>query len=508
MKGRRRRLVLAAFLVLLAAGGLAVVGRPWTRWRGDPERAAALLQAGMQRRQQGDLRGAADAFRQAVAAAPGWADARLQLGATYMTALEYDLARQELERGVRLAPEDPAGWGQLGKLHLTTLQLDAAERALTEAIRLRPDRSTYVAMLGEAYRLRGDPQNVQAAVDHFRRALSLDPGNGDAYHRLGLAYQRLGRLSEAAVALSAATRAAPDSPQPYFALAQVERRRGRREAARSAMRTFRRLEAGQRAALPGEGAPMPSLDPETAALLEQGRRAFFGESEPEGALRLLQQARERAPRHPDVLYNLGLVLHFVGRLEEAEAAFRGALAADPKNPRYHAWIGTILLARGPGELEEAIAALKRSVELGPDYAYGHYQLGRALLLQNRPAEAASLLERAVARNPRYREAHYSLSQAYLRLGKRDAAREALIRFRQLDAFERQRRHLSVIARAAPNDPAPRLKLARFLAARGDREGAIRMLEMMTRVFPDYAPVAADLARLRKEAVSPGKAARR
>jgi tetratricopeptide (TPR) repeat protein len=513
IEGRRRAVLLAALLALL--GAVLWVTAPWRGGRRvDPEQAAALMREGTARRQRGDLRGAADAFRKAVALAPDWADARLQLGAVYMAALEYDLARKELERGVRLAPENAAGWGQLGKLYLTTLQFDAAERALAEALRLVPDRGAYVAMLGEVYRLRGDPKSVAAAVEQFRRALALDPNNSDAYHRLGLAYQRLGRLGEAAVALAAATRAAPDAPQPYLALAQVERQRGRTAAADQATRTFRRLEARQRAEqerrekvgglTPGPGGPGPSgrsepeaLDAETAALLERGRRAFFEESETETAIQILQQARERAPEHPDVLYNLGLVLHFVGRLEEAEAAFRAALAANPGNPRYHAWIGTILLARGPAELPAAVAALEKSVEIGPDYAYGHYQLGRAYLLQNRPADAAPVLERAVRRNPRYREAYYSLSQAYSRLGRREDAARARARFRALDRFERERRHLSVLARAQPDDPAPRLRLARFLAEGGDREGAIRMLEAMTRAFPDHAPAARELARLRR-----------
>ena len=92
MKGRRQRVLLAALLVLVAAGGLAVVGWQQRGGRIDAERAAALFKAGMERQRQGDLRGAADAFRRAVAAAPGWADAHLQLGATYMAALTPDRA--------------------------------------------------------------------------------------------------------------------------------------------------------------------------------------------------------------------------------------------------------------------------------------------------------------------------------------------------------------------------------------------------------------------------------
>lgn len=508
-RGRWQKALLAALLALPLLGGLVWLGVHGAAPPVDPRAAEALLREGMEHRAKGNLRAAAEALRRLVAMAPRWAEPRRQLGAVYLDAREYDLARRQLEEVVRLEPASAPGWGQLGKLYLTTGQLAEAETALRRAMALAPDRASYPAMLGEVYRLRGDPQSAEKAIAAFRQALSLDPNNADAFHRLGLLYQRLGRLDEAAVALGAATRAAPDEPQPYFALAQVERQRGNAEAAAEASRTFRRLErqrrtAGEQEAAKTTGGPRPaiaddqaSLDLETARLLEQGRRAFFQESEPERAIELLRQGLERAPRNPDLLYNLGLVLHFVGRLDEAEEAFRQALSANPKNPRYHAWIGTILLARGPAELDAAIAVLKESVRLGPNYAYGHYQLGRAYLLKNQAAAAAPMLERAVARNPRYREAYYSLGQAYLRLGKREAAQRALARFRKLDAFERQRRHLSVLARAAPDDPEPRLRLARFLAENGEREAAIRTLETMTRVFPDYAPAREELARLQK-----------
>jgi tetratricopeptide (TPR) repeat protein len=181
-------------------------------------------------------------------------------------------------------------------------------------------------------------------------------------------------------------------------------------------------------------------------LLAQGRHAFYDLSQPDRAIALFREGQQADPRNPDVAYNLGLVLHFVGRLEEAEEAFRQALALNPQNPRYHAWIGTLHLERGPTELDAAIAALRRSVGLGPEYAYGRYQLGRAYLLQDRPGEAAAVLEQTIALNPEYREAYYSLGQAYLRLGRRDAARRALAEFQRRDALERERRRRAILTR--------------------------------------------------------------
>jgi tetratricopeptide (TPR) repeat protein len=534
-------LLLAALVALLALYGVTrvLLGR---RPQDDPRQAAALLQQGAERRFQGDLHGAAELLKRATVSAPDWAEAHRQLGILYYEAREYDLSRTELRRAVELDPNDAAGWGQLGKLFLTTGALDEAETALRRAMQLRPERATYVAMLGEVYRQRGDPASATKAIEIFRHALTLDPRSGDAYHRLGLLYQRLGRFAEAGVALRAATRFEPHLVEPYYALAQVERKLGNTTAADRAMARFRRLEAEKRAeqtrrersgptndqrpttnetesgvpTRPTAGDPSATLaprndadvrvgrsslvvgrpSPQAAALLARGQRAFYGESQPDQALTLFEQARQIDPDSPDAHYQIGLVLHFMGRLDEAETAFRQALARNPHNPRYHAWIGTIQLERGPTELDAAVASLRRSVELGPDYAYGHYQLGRAYLMQNRPADALPVLERAVKRNPRYREAFYSLGQAYLRLGKREAGQRALATFRRLDAFERERRRLSLLARAAPNDPAPRLRLIRYLAANGERAAALRMLDGLLRTHPDNREAQAELQRLR------------
>ena len=177
-QGRRRPWAPpAALLGLLALVGVMRV-LPRGASTGDPAQAPSLYQLGMGRRQEGDLRGAAEAFRGAASVLPQWPAAHLQLGITYAEAREYELARQELERAVELAPEEAVAWGQLGKLQLVTRQLDQAERALQRAIQLQPDRASYPALLGEVYRQRGDPASTRKAIALFRQALALQPEDG------------------------------------------------------------------------------------------------------------------------------------------------------------------------------------------------------------------------------------------------------------------------------------------------------------------------------------------
>ncbi len=65
--------------------------------------------------------------------------------------------------------------------------------------------------------------------------------------------------------------------------------------------------------------------------------------------------------------------HFVaGRLDEAVAGYRAALAADPKLAI--AWNGLAMVLDRQGDLDGAIEAAQHLVELEPDEALGHTSL--------------------------------------------------------------------------------------------------------------------------------------
>jgi tetratricopeptide (TPR) repeat protein len=65
--------------------------------------------------------------------------------------------------------------------------------------------------------------------------------------------------------------------------------------------------------------------------------------------------------------------HFVaGRLDEAAAGYRAALAADPKLAI--AWNGLAMVLERQGDLDGAIEAAQRLVALEPDEALSHTSL--------------------------------------------------------------------------------------------------------------------------------------
>ena len=114
------------------------------------------------------------------------------------------------------------------------------------------------------------------------------------------------------------------------------------------------------------------------------------------------------------LIDEGIVLGRQGRLDDAAAMFRHALAADPQHPRAYANLAVAL--ERLGRLDESLAAARRAIELAPGDANPHHTLGKTLVKLNRLSEAIASLRRAVQLAPNDAEAHGSLAKALLLSG--------------------------------------------------------------------------------------------
>ncbi len=88
-------------------------------------------------------------------------------------------------------------------------------------------------------------------------------------------------------------------------------------------------------------------------------------------------------------FNLGYMLEHQQLPEQAEPAFREALAMDPKLDR--AWYGLGLALIQLQRFDEAVAALKRNTELQPMSPFGWYQLARVHMDRQQPDEARRII---------------------------------------------------------------------------------------------------------------------
>jgi Flp pilus assembly protein TadD len=74
---------------------------------------------------------------------------------------------------------------------------------------------------------------------------------------------------------------------------------------------------------------------------------------------------------------LGVILQEAGRLDEAEASYRQAIALKPGYAEAHNNLGNSL--RDLGRLKEAEASLRQAIKLEPDFLNAHSNLSVVLL---------------------------------------------------------------------------------------------------------------------------------
>ena len=108
-----------------------------------------------------------------------------------------------------------------------------------------------------------------------------------------------------------------------------------------------------------------------------------------------------------------------GKLDEAVACYRRALELKPDYAEAHNNLGNAL--KDQGKLDEAVACYRRALELKPDYAEAHNNLGNALKDQGKLDEAVACYRRALELKPDYAEAHNNLGVALKDQGKLDEA---------------------------------------------------------------------------------------
>ena len=138
------------------------------------------------------------------------------------------------------------------------------------------------------------------------------------------------------------------------------------------------------------------------------------------------------PLTADEWYDLGFDLEAVD-LEEARDAYRRALELDPDHADAHVNLGRLL--QEGGEAHEAVAHYLLALERRARHATAWFDLGVALEDLRRRADAIRAYEQAIAVDAKLADAHFNLARLYEAAGKRAAALRSLGRYRLLTGRE-------------------------------------------------------------------------
>ena len=115
----------------------------------------------------------------------------------------------------------------------------------------------------------------------------------------------------------------------------------------------------------------------------------------------------------------GLQLHQAGQLQEAETVYRQILDIKPDFAEAHNNLGNVL--RELGRLDDAVATYHKTLALKPDFAEANYNLGNALRELGQLDDAVASYDKAIALNPDYAKAHNNLGNTLKELGRFDDA---------------------------------------------------------------------------------------
>ena len=196
---------------------------------------------------------------------------------------------------------------------------------------------------------------LREAFMRYDAVLAADPTNAPALHYSGVVLFQAGKLPEAAERIRASLKLEPTSADAWSNLALVLDSAGRREAAANA----------------------------------------------------LKEASKLAPRSPEILANLAATELAIGRVADAEASARAAIAADANHAA--AWYNLALILEPQGRLLESMDAASRAASFAPDEpAYAGLKAQLELTAGMRK-KARATLDAALARKPKSAPLQFQLA---------------------------------------------------------------------------------------------------
>lgn len=323
-----------------------------------------------------DYAGAAEAYESALVIEPSDRDVRyLHAEALYRAGSGLDALPLLVElddsenRDYRVS-------SLIADIYLEQGQTDYALRALERAIRKAEENGSASVQAGVYIKLgllqRRLGQSAEALAS-FQRAATVDPASWQAHYNLGLSHLEAGRTAEAIGPLETAVVRAAASGEARLALATAYDQAGNSEAA-----------------------------------LEQADLALGLLSDPQ----LQAQAGLLAGRS-----------HYrLGNYETAAAQLAEVVAARPGDAQAQLWAG--LAEYQLGNFEQAIQYYERSVQLDPSGRDAKANLAAAYLAAARYADAEFIYLELLELNPNDGLSQYNLGWALLSQNRRTAARDA------------------------------------------------------------------------------------
>lgn len=357
-----------------------------------PAQAATTVDASTAQRQQGNrfldqgnLSAAVSCYRQAVALAPGSADAHTSLGFALQQLGQWAAAQAALAQALALQPSSFDAAYLLGQVHASLQQPDRAAAYFEQALALQPAFEPLYGELCQALFQAGAMQRARTTIE---TGLQRFPRNAQFQLFLGNLHFHHQETAAASQAYGAALRLDPALPQAHGNLATILQNQGDWRAAIVHFDKALGLDAQQAAFHTGRATcllKLGQLDPALAGLL---------------------RALSITPDAADVHRNLGFVYMQLERSAESERHSRKALAIAPGDAAAHSNLGILQAAQG--KFPESEMSFEVACTLDPSSALYRSNLGGSLVRQGRLPRAMACFRQARELDPLHIESGNNL----------------------------------------------------------------------------------------------------
>ena len=351
-------------------------------------------------------------------------------------------------------PSDATGWARRGQQLMTRYDrpqnVELAIEAFRHAVELEPGNALGHAGLAEAFyrkdALTPDPQWKRLASEHARRAVDLNPDIAVAHLAQAMVFLSTGEHTKADEALRRAQDLDPRS-------ADVLRWRGD---------YFMAVDKAKAEATYAEAVRLAPHDWRTHLWLG---RFYFNEARYPEAAREWERAAELSSDNVLVLRNLGGVYHSMDRADDAAVALQRALEIEPAATTYNN-LATMRFFQG--RYGDAAAAFEKAVELNPTYFLYWGNLGDAYRwIPGQENKAREAFTRAIA-----------LTEDRLESRATDVSLRASLAgyFAKVGQAEKALAQVGIIEAVSSRAPVVYFKTALVYEITGNRTAALRDLE--------------------------------
>jgi tetratricopeptide (TPR) repeat protein len=146
-------------------------------------------------------------------------------------------------------------------------------------------------------------------------------------------------------------------------------------------------------------------------------------NQPKAAFDMVQEALERLPNQPDLLYDHAMLAEKLDRMDILEASLRKLIALRPDYAHAYNALGYSLADRNE-RLPEARELIEKALKLAPDDSFIIDSMGWVLYRQGKTKDALDWLQKAFAARPDAEIAAH-LGEVLWALGRRDEAERLL-----------------------------------------------------------------------------------